>query len=178
MSRVGRQPIPVPPGVTVKLEGRRVTVKGPQGELSHEVPERISVVQEDGKLLVRREDDERTTRALHGLTRSLLANMVTGVTAGFSKTLELVGTGYRASKQGNKLVLAVGFSHPVELDPPAGITIDVPAPNTIVVKGADKQAVGQVAARIREVRPPEPYLGKGIRYQGERIRRKVGKTGK
>ncbi|MBE3591300.1 MAG: 50S ribosomal protein L6 [Firmicutes bacterium] len=178
MSRVGRQPIPVPPGVTVKVEGRRVTVKGPQGELSHEVPERISVVQEDGKLLVRREDDERTTRALHGLTRSLLANMVTGVTSGFSKTLELVGTGYRAAKQGNRLVLAVGFSHPVELEPPAGITIDVPAPNTIVVKGADKQAVGQVAARIREVRPPEPYLGKGIRYQGERVRRKVGKTGK
>ncbi|MBX6350138.1 MAG: 50S ribosomal protein L6 [Clostridia bacterium] len=178
MSRVGRRPIPIPEGVTVEIEGRRVRVRGPRGELAREVPEPIEVVREDGLLRVTRPDDERRNRALHGLVRTLIANMVTGVTAGFEKTLEIVGTGYRAQLSGAKLVLVVGYSHPVEIEPPPGVTVEVPSPNTVVVKGADKEAVGQLAARIRSVRKPEPYLGKGIRYQGERVRRKVGKTGK
>lgn len=178
MSRVGRQPIPVPAGVTVEIDGRTVRVRGPLGQLSHELPPSIEIARRDGVLEVTRTHDDRRARALHGLTRTLVANMVTGVTTGFTKTLELVGTGYRASKQGKNLVLAVGYSHPVEIAPPAGLEIEVPAATTVIVKGADKQAVGQAAARIRAVREPEPYLGKGIRYQGERVRRKVGKTGK
>jgi large subunit ribosomal protein L6 len=175
---VGRKPIPVPAGVQVSTEAGTVRVKGPKGELSHPLPAGIAAEVKDGRLLVSRSDDERQQRALHGLSRSLLANMVQGVTTGFSKPLELVGTGYRAAKSGKKLVLTVGYSHPVEIDPPAGIDIDVPNPASVVVRGIDKQAVGQLAAVIRDVRPPEPYLGKGIRYAGEHVRRKVGKTGK
>lgn len=178
MSRIGKQPITVPAGVQVTINERVVVVKGPKGQLTHEVPEALSVTLEGDKLVVARRDDERDTRALHGLTRSLLANMVHGVANGFEKSLELVGTGYRASKSGRNLVLSVGYSHPVEMEPPAGIEIDVPSPNSVVVRGADKQLVGQVAANIRAVRKPEPYLGKGIRYAGERVRRKVGKAGK
>lgn len=178
MSRVGKQPIPVPSGVQVTVTGPEVRVKGPKGELSYEVPTAVSARLEEGRLLVNRGDDDRQSRALHGLARSLLANMVQGVSGGFERGLELQGTGYRASKAGAKLVLNVGYSHPVEIDPPVGIDIEVPTPTTVVVKGANKQAVGQVAANIRAVRPPEPYLGKGIRYAGERVRRKAGKAGK
>lgn len=178
MSRIGKQPIPVPQGVDVQIQGQLVRVKGPKGQLEHEVPQPIQVELSDGEIRVTRPNDERENRALHGLNRTLIANMVEGVTNGFQKALELHGTGYRAAKSGNKLVLTVGFSHPVEFEPPAGIEFDVPAPNSIIVKGYDKQRVGEVAANIRAVRKPEPYLGKGIRYAGERIRRKVGKTGK
>ena len=178
MSRVGRKPIPVPAGVQVSAEAGTVRVKGPKGELQQALPPGITAEVKDGRLHVMRSDDQRQRRALHGLSRSLLANMVQGVTAGFSKPLELVGTGYRAAKSGKKLVLTVGYSHPVEIEPPAGVEIDVPNPSSVVVRGIDKQAVGQLAAVIRDVRPPEPYLGKGIRYAGERVRRKVGKTGK
>lgn len=178
MSRVGKQPIVLPAGVELKLDGNRVSVKGPKGQLSREVsPEMI--IQLDGNTLhVSRPSDERQHRALHGLTRTLIANMVDGVTTGFSKSLELVGTGYRASKSGRKLILTVGYSHPVELDPPAGIEVEVPNTSAVTVKGTDKEAVGAFTAQIRGIRPPEPYLGKGIRYAGERVRRKVGKTGK
>lgn len=178
MSRVGKQPIPVPAGVDVKIEGQTVTVKGPKGELSYELPEAVRASLEDGKILVVRRDDQRESRALHGLSRSLVANLVGGVTEGYSRTLELHGTGYRAGKSGRNLVLQVGFSHPVEIDPPQGIEVEVPNATTVVVKGVDKQMVGQMAANIRAVRPPEPYLGKGIRYAGEIIRRKEGKAGK
>ena len=178
VSRVGRKPIPVPAGVQVSTDAGTVAVKGPRGELRHALPSGITAEVKDGRLHVLRADDERRQRALHGLSRSLLANMVQGVTGGFAKPLELVGTGYRAAKSGRKLVLTVGYSHPVEIDPPAGVEIDVPNPASVVVRGIDKQAVGQLAAIIRDVRPPEPYLGKGIRYSGERVRRKVGKTGK
>ncbi len=178
MSRVGRKPIPVPAGVQVSTDAGTVSVKGPKGELQHALPAGISAEVKDGRLHVLRTDDERRQRALHGLSRSLLANMVQGVTGGFTKPLELVGTGYRAAKSGRKLVLTVGFSHPVEIEPPAGVEVDVPNPASVVVRGIDKQAVGQLAAIIRDVRPPEPYLGKGIRYAGEHVRRKVGKTGK
>lgn len=178
MSRIGKQPISVPQGVDVSIEGQRVRVKGPKGQLEHEVPSPIQVEMADGEIRVSRPDDARENRALHGLNRTLIANMVEGVTNGFQKTLELHGTGYRAAKSGKKLVLTVGYSHPVEFDPPEGIEFDVPAANSVIVKGYDKQRVGELAANIRAVRKPEPYLGKGIRYAGERIRRKVGKTGK
>lgn len=178
MSRIGKMPVPVPQGVEVAIEGSTVRVKGPRGELSYTFHPAMRIERTDGALVVRRPSDEKFHRALHGLTRALLANMVTGVTAGYSRTLVLSGVGYRAAKQGNKLVLTVGFSHPVEVVPPPGVEIEVPATNRIVVRGCDKQQVGEVAARIRRIRPAEPYLGKGIAYEGERIRRKAGKAGK
>ncbi len=179
MSRVGRSPIPVPSGVTVSLSGSTVNVKGPQGTLERELPEGITVAQEDDTLVVSRPDDERHHRALHGLSRSLVANMVSGVTDGFSKELEIVGVGYRATAKGpGSLELALGFSHPVVVDAPEGITFEVPVPTRIVVKGIDKEKVGQVAADIRKLRKPEPYKGKGVRYANERVVRKAGKAAK
>lgn len=178
MSRIGRRPIPVPTGVDITLEHAAVTVKGPRGELFQRVPAAISVEREDGVLQVNRDSDEPNVRALHGLIRSLLANMVTGVSAGFTKVLVINGVGYRATKDGDNLRLAVGYSHPVEIPAPPGITFDVPAPTRVVVGGIDKELVGEVAAKIRSVRPPEPYLGKGIRYENEVVRRKAGKAGK
>ncbi|MEW6398700.1 MAG: 50S ribosomal protein L6 [Bacillota bacterium] len=178
MSRVGRKPVPIPAGVEVTLEGPLVRVKGPKGTLEREFHPDMRISLGDRSLKVERPSDESFHRALHGLTRVLLANMVTGVTQGFEKSLQLEGVGYRAARSGKKLVLTVGYSHPVEMEPPAGIEFDVPAPNRVVVRGADKELVGQVAARVREVRPPEPYKGKGIMYAGERIRRKAGKAGK
>jgi large subunit ribosomal protein L6 len=175
MSRIGRAPIPVPDGVTVDITGQRITVNGPKGTLEHTVVHPISVVREDGVLQVTRPTDRGPHRALHGLTRTLVANMVTGVTEGFAKSLEIVGVGYRASLKGQALELSVGYSHTVTVDPPEGITFEVPAPTQVVVRGIDKQAVGQVAAQVRDVRRPEPYKGKGIRYAGEQVRRKVGK---
>jgi len=175
MSRIGRAPIPVPDGVNIKISGQHVTVSGPKGELEHTVVQPIAIEQAEGELRVTRPTDRGPHRALHGLTRTLVANMVQGVTDGFAKELELVGVGYRAALRGQALELAVGYSHPVSMEPPAGITFEVPVPTQIVVRGIDKQAVGQIAAQIREVRPPEPYKGKGIRYSGEQIRRKVGK---
>jgi len=175
MSRIGRQPIPVPDGVQVEIAPGRVAVKGPLGELSQAIPHRITVERHDGELVVTRPTDRGPDRALHGLTRTLVANMVEGVTKGFEKRLEIQGVGYRAQLKGNDLELAVGFSHPVAYQAPEGITFDVPQPTIVVVKGIDKQRVGQVAAEIRSVRPPEPYKGKGIRYSGEYVRRKVGK---
>lgn len=179
MSRIGKAPIPLPPGVEIAISGATITVRGPRGELSQAIPEPIEVVQEDGRLVVTRPDDERRSRALHGLTRSLLANMVTGVTEGFRKNLEIVGVGYRATARGPSTVeLALGFSHPVVVQAPEGISFEVPVPTQIRVLGSDKQAVGQVAAEIRALRKPEPYKGKGVRYAGERIVRKAGKAGK
>ena len=179
MSRVGTFPIPVPSGVEVTVDGTSVTVKGPKGTLSHELPETITLRQDDGELVVERTDEERRTRALHGLSRALVANMVTGVTEGFRKDLEIVGVGYRATAKGpSTLELALGFSHSVTVDAPEGVTFDVPTPTNIGVLGIDKQAVGQVAANIRAIRKPEPYKGKGVRYAGERVLRKAGKTAK
>jgi large subunit ribosomal protein L6 len=179
MSRIGQAPIAIPAGVDVKIEGRVVTVKGPKGELSRTVPATITVRQDDGQLLVTRPDDERDNRALHGLTRSLVNNMVVGVTDGFRKQLEIVGVGYRAEAQGTDGVrLALGYSHPVVVKAPPGITFTVPVPTQVVVEGIDKEVVGQVAADIRSIRKPEPYKGKGVRYQGERVLRKAGKAGK
>jgi large subunit ribosomal protein L6 len=179
MSRIGRSPIPLPSGVDVTVADRRISVKGPKGTLERELPPDIMVRQEDGSLLVERPDDERRHRALHGLTRSLVNNMVLGVTDGFRKELEIVGVGYRATAQGpNRLDLALGFSHSVPVQAPEGITFEVPAPTRIVVIGNDKQAVGQVAADIRKLRKPEPYKGKGVRYAGEVVRRKAGKAAK
>ncbi len=179
MSRIGRMPIELPAGVDITVTGQHVQVKGPRGTLARDVPEPITLRQEDGQLLVERPDDERTNRALHGLVRSLVANMVTGVTAGYTKELEIVGVGYRATAAGPaKVDLALGFSHPVSVDAPAGITFEVPVPTRIVVSGIDKEAVGQVAADIREIRKPEPYKGKGVRYAGERVLRKAGKAAK
>jgi large subunit ribosomal protein L6 len=179
MSRVGKNPIPVPDGVQVTLSGRSVVVKGPQGQLQRDLPGEITVRQEDSMLLVQRPDDQRHNRALHGLTRSLVANMVTGVTAGYTKDLDIVGVGYRAIAKGSdQLELALGFSHPVVVDAPAGISFDVPVPTHITVKGIDKELVGQVAADIRKIRKPEPYKGKGVRYTGEVVRRKAGKAAK
>jgi large subunit ribosomal protein L6 len=175
MSRIGRTPIELPAGVSVSLSPGRVMVNGPLGELSQEVPRRMSIQQDDGTLSVTRPTDRGEDRALHGLTRTLVANMVEGVTKGFEKRLEIQGVGYRASMRGTALELNVGFSHPVVKDAPDGITFEVPTQTEIVVKGIDKQQVGQIAAEIRKVRPPEPYKGKGIRYQGEHVRRKVGK---
>jgi large subunit ribosomal protein L6 len=179
MSRIGRLPIPVPSGVDVTIDGRDVVIKGPKGELSHTVVEPITIDRaEDGSLLVQRPDDERDSRSRHGLSRTLVANMITGVTAGYSKTLEIVGTGYRVVPKGSDLEFALGFSHPVTVAPPAGITFKVEKPTVFVVEGIDKQKVGEVAANIRKIRPPEPYKGKGVRYQGENVRRKAGKAGK
>jgi large subunit ribosomal protein L6 len=175
MSRIGRKPIPLPAGVMVSISPGRVMVNGPLGELSQTVPQRITVEQQDGELVVTRPTDRGPDRALHGLTRTLVANMVEGVTKGFEKRLEIQGVGYRAQLRGTDLELAVGYSHPVAYQAPAGISFDVPQPTVVIVKGIDKQRVGQVAAEIRSVRPPEPYKGKGIRYSGEYVRRKVGK---
>ena len=175
MSRIGKQPIELPAGVSVSIAPGRVMVNGPLGELSQEVPRRMSIQQDDGTLSVTRPTDRGEDRALHGLTRTLVANMVEGVTKGFEKRLEIQGVGYRASMRGTALELNVGFSHPVVKDAPDGITFEVPTQTEIVVKGIDKQQVGQIAAEIRKVRPPEPYKGKGIRYSGEYVRRKVGK---
>lgn len=179
MSRVGKQPISIPAGVTVTVDGDNVVrVKGPKGELARQVHRDMIINVEGNTLTVSRPSDARNHRALHGLTRSLIFNMVQGVTEGYQKNLELVGTGYRAAKAGTKLTLTLGFSHPVEMNPPEGITVEVPNPTNVIIKGIDKELVGQFAANVRGLRPPEPYLGKGIRYAGERIRRKVGKTGK
>src|ERR1700712_852830 len=178
MSRIGRLPVPIPAGVEITLEGPNGTGTGPKGTLSHTVIEPIKVVQEDATLLVQRPDDERESRARHGLTRSLLANMVTGVTDGFAKTLEIVGVGYRVQARGSDLEFALGFSHPVLVRAPEGISFTVEAPTRLRVTGIDKQLVGEVAATIRKLRKPDPYKGKGVRYQGEVVRRKAGKTGK
>jgi large subunit ribosomal protein L6 len=179
MSRVGKEPIAIPSGVDVTLEGRRVVVKGPNGTLAHQAPEAITVSRDGDTLVVTRPDDERENRALHGLTRSLVHNMVVGVSQGFSRELEIVGVGYRAQAQGpSKLELQVGFSHPVRFEAPEGVTFEVPQPTRIVVRGADKQLVGQVAADVRKSRPPEPYKGKGIRYVDEHVQRKAGKSAK
>jgi large subunit ribosomal protein L6 len=178
MSRVGRKPVPLPSGVEVSIGERDVTVKGSKGQLAQRIPGPITVTQEDGTLVVRRASDAPDDRALHGLIRSLLANMVTGVTTGFTKVLVITGVGYRAAKDGNNLRLTVGYSHPVDVPAPEGISFNVPAPTRIEVSGINKELVGEVAARIRSVRPPEPYLGKGIRYENEVIRRKAGKAGK
>ena len=179
MSRIGRMPITVPQGVTVTIEdGNVVTAKGPKGTLTEKFHPTMKIENEAGVLHVSRPDDEKESRALHGLTRSLLANMIEGVTHGFSKTLEINGVGYRAAKSGKTLTLSLGYSHPIVFEDGNGVSFDVPNANTIVVNGIDKQAVGQMAAVVRGKRPPEPYLGKGIRYQGEHVRRKAGKTGK
>ncbi len=179
MSRIGREPIAVPAGVNITIaDGNVVTVKGPLGELKQTFSANIGIAQDGDKLLVTRPNDEKENRSLHGLTRTLLNNMVVGVTKGFEKKLEIVGVGYRAEKQGAKLVLGLGYSHPVVFEEKDGVKFELPDNTTIIVKGIDKQAVGQVAAVIRSKRPPEPYLGKGIKYTGERIRRKAGKTGK
>jgi large subunit ribosomal protein L6 len=179
MSRIGRSPIPLPSGVEVTVAARHVTISGPRGSLERDLPGAITARQEDSTLLVERPDDERTNRALHGLTRSLLNNMVLGVTNGFSKDLEIVGVGYRAIARGpGQIELALGFSHPVMVQAPDGITFEVPSPTRITVRGIDKELVGQVAANIRKVRKPEPYKGKGVRYAGERVLRKAGKAAK
>ena len=179
MSRIGRQPIAVPAGVTVTIaEGNVITVKGPLGELTSTFDANITIAKEGDNIVVTRPNDEKENRALHGLTRTLLNNMVVGVKDGFQKKLEIVGVGYRVEKQSGKIVLGLGYSHPVIFEEKDGVKFECPDSNTIIVKGIDKQAVGQVAAVIRSKRPPEPYLGKGIKYSGERIRRKAGKTGK
>lgn len=175
MSRIGRKPIEVPDGVTVDVRPDAVVVKGPKGELSQVVDSRINIEQENGTLTVKRPTDRGEDRALHGLTRSLIANLVEGVTSGFERQLEIQGVGYRARLVGGRLELAVGYSQPVSLEAPGGIEFEVPQPTQVIVRGIDKQLVGETAARIRRVRPPEPYKGKGIRYAGEQIRRKVGK---
>jgi large subunit ribosomal protein L6 len=175
MSRIGKQPIPVPAGVTVQIEPELVRVNGPKGELSERISRDIKVAQDDGQLVVTRPTDRADHRALHGLTRSLVANMITGVTDGFEKRLEIQGVGYRAQLKGKDLELALGYSHPVPIKAPDGIEFEVPVPTRIVVKGISKQVVGEVAANIRKARPPEPYKGKGIRYEGEYVARKVGK---
>ena len=178
MSRIGKAPIPIPTGVEADVDGVTVKVKGPKGALERDIHPKMSASIEDGNIVVERQDDGKEARSLHGLTRTLIANMVRGVTEGYQKTLLITGTGYRAVQEGNKLVLGMGLSHPVEMAPPDGIEIEVPSPTRIVVKGIDKELVGQIAANIRAVRPPEPYKGKGIRYEGERIRMKAGKAGK
>lgn len=177
MSRIGKMPITVPAGVTVTIENNFVTVKGPKGELSRQINKKMKLTLDNGVLTVERPSDEKEDRAMHGLSRTLINNMIIGVTQGFSKTLEINGVGYRAAKQGQNINFTLGFSHPVVKEPPAGITFEVPAPNKIVVSGADKEVVGAVAAEIRTLRPPEPYKGKGIRYEGEFVRRKIGKAG-
>lgn len=178
MSRIGKLPIPLPSGVTVSVDGQNVAVKGPKGELALTVSEPIKVALEDNTIVVTRPDDEAKSKSLHGLTRTLIANNVHGVSTGFTKTLEIVGTGYRAAAKGANIELALGFSHPVVVEPPQGITLTVEGNTKIIVSGVDKQAVGEVAANIRKIRKPEPYKGKGIRYEGEFVRRKAGKSGK
>jgi large subunit ribosomal protein L6 len=177
VSRIGKMPITVPAGVTVTIEDNHVTVKGPKGELTRQINKNMKLTMDNGVITVERPDDEKESRSLHGLSRTLINNMIIGVTQGFSKTLEINGVGYRAAKQGQNINFTLGFSHPVVKEPPAGITFEVPAPNKIVVSGADKEVVGAVAADIRTLRPPEPYKGKGIRYEGEHVRRKIGKAG-
>ena len=178
MSRIGKAPIAVPSGVEVKVAGNSITVKGPKGSLTRDLVGGISVRQEENQLLVERPNDERQSRSLHGLSRALVSNMVVGVTQGFAKELEIVGVGYRAEAQGQNLRLALGFSHPVIVEAPAGISFEIPAQTRVIVKGIDKELVGQVAANIRSIRKPEPYKGKGVRYADERVLRKAGKTGK
>ena len=178
MSRIGKLPVPVPAGVDVKIEGTNITVKGPKGTLTQDFPKEISVTYDDDKVTVTRPDDAKQNRSYHGLIRALIQNMVTGVSQGFEISLDMVGVGYRAQMQGEKLVLAIGYSHPVEVTPGPGLSIEVPAPTKILVKGFDKQAVGQLAADIRRIREPEPYKGKGIRYTNEFVRLKAGKSGK
>ncbi len=178
MSRIGKLPIPVPSGVEVAIDGQHITVKGPKGSLSHVLSEPITIAQEDGTLNVVRPDDERESKSLHGLSRTLIANMVVGVTSGYIKNLEIVGTGYRVAARGGDLEFALGFSHPVVVTAPEGISFRVDSPTRFAVEGIDKQKVGEVAANIRKLRKPDPYKGKGVRYQGEVIRRKAGKTGK
>jgi large subunit ribosomal protein L6 len=178
MSRIGRLPIEIPAGVTVSVDGREVAVKGPKGELTLSVASPIEVAVEENQILVSRPDDERESRSLHGLTRSLINNNIIGVTQGYTKGLEVVGTGYRVQQKGGSIEFALGFSHPVLVDPPAGITFTVEGTNKVTVSGIDKQAVGEAAANIRKIRKPEPYKGKGVRYAGENVRRKAGKSGK
>jgi large subunit ribosomal protein L6 len=178
MSRIGRLPIPVPSGVDVSIDGRQVTVKGPKGELSRELHPDISVRQEDGTLLVERPSEQKVHKQLHGLTRTLVANMVEGVTNGYRKGLEITGVGYRAQKVGDRLQLSLGYSHPVEIAPPKGISFELENPTRLAVVGIDKQLVGEIAAKVRATRKPEPYKGKGVRYAGEQVRRKAGKAGK
>jgi large subunit ribosomal protein L6 len=178
MSRIGRKPISLPAGVEVTRDGGTLAVRGPLGRLERVLPEGVTVQLADNQVIIARVSDSKEHCALHGLSRTLVANMVDGVSKGYAKTLELVGVGYRAAKQGEKVLLSVGYSHSVSIVPPAGIELEVPAPNKIVVKGIDKEAVGSMAAKIRAVREPEPYKGKGIKYETERVRRKVGKTGK
>lgn len=178
MSRIGRVPVEIPAGVTVTADGQFISVKGPKGELSLTVASPIEVKIEDNQVVVTRPDDERESRSLHGLTRTLIANQIIGVTQGYTKGLEIVGTGYRVAQKGNSVEFALGFSHPVLVDPPAGITLTVEGTNKLTVSGIDKQAVGEAAANIRKIRKPEPYKGKGVRYAGENVRRKAGKSGK
>jgi large subunit ribosomal protein L6 len=178
MSRIGKVPIPIPAGVSVDMTGSHVAVKGPLGTLERGLPPAISVEVEDGSVVCSRPSDSRQHRSLHGLVRTLVSNMVTGVSTGYRKDLELVGVGYRAQKQGQELVLNLGFSHPVRINPPEGISVEVPDPTHFAISGANRELVGQVAADIRKIRPPEPYKGKGVMYRGERIRRKAGKAGK
>ena len=178
MSRIGKQPIPVPSGVNVKIDGQLVTIKGKNGELHREVHPDISVALDNSEIIVTRPSDRPNHRALHGLTRSLLANMVIGVETGFMKRLEMHGVGYRVQQRGKNIQLAVGFSHPVDVEAPKGITFEIEGNDRIIISGSDKELVGQIAAEIRQVKPPEPYKGKGIRYEGERVRRKAGKAGK
>jgi large subunit ribosomal protein L6 len=178
MSRIGKKPIPVPKGVTIDLKDNHMVVKGPKGTLEQTFRPEISIRQEDGQIVVERPSEDKLHRSLHGLTRTLIANMVTGVTDGYTKNLEISGVGYRVVKEGNSLVFALGFSHPVRIEPEGGVSFNVDTPTRFSVSGIDKQAVGAVAARIRELKKPDPYLGKGIVFQGERIRRKAGKAGK
>lgn len=178
MSRIGRLPIPVPPGVDVTLAGRTITVSGPRGTLTRELPQRIGVEREGDVIHVTRPTENKLDKSLHGLTRTLVNNMVVGVTAGYRKGLEIIGVGYRAQKVGDNLHLALGYSHPIEIEPPAGISFELETPLRLAVVGIDKELVGQVAARIRATRKPEPYKGKGVRYAGEKVRRKAGKAGK
>jgi large subunit ribosomal protein L6 len=178
MSRIGRLPIPVPAGVDVSFDGRVITVNGPKGSLTRELPPRIEVEREGETLVVTRPTENKLDKSLHGLTRTLVNNMVVGVTDGYRKGLEIVGVGYRAQKTGDKLVLALGYSHPIEIDPPAGISFELENPTHLAVVGIDKELVGQIAAKVRATRKPEPYKGKGVRYAGEKVRRKAGKAGK
>ncbi len=178
MSRIGRLPIDVPSGVDVTIDGAAVTVTGPRGTLNHTIPAPLTASLEDGQVIVSRPDDERRSKSLHGLTRTLIANQITGVTQGYTKGLEVVGTGYRVQARGANIEFALGFSHPVLVEPPAGISFTVEGNNRLTVSGIDKQAVGETAANIRKIRKPEPYKGKGVRYAGENVRRKAGKSGK